>query len=531
MAGMTITTIRRSAGTWLRSQRVQVGLLLLAGFFLRFALATAAPHPGIADSNHYYNLARNLADGRGFVIDYIWQYNSPPEGVTHPTDYWMPLPAVWTAAGFAILGDGLLPALIPSVLLGTMLGLLTYGLAATAGLDHTSRLLAMAMVIVLPEFVLNSVRTDTTISYVLWVGLAMLCFYLGMRRRPSLLLLAGVFGALAQLTRQDGILIAPTFVVSALIYRQVSDRPIPWRWLMAAGLAWALVLSPWLWRNYQLFGVLFPGGASRTFFMTSFIDQFTYGRELNLEHYLAWGWPNILGNIAFHILANVKTMYTVLDVGLPVAAVLSLAGLVWQREREHLLLLTPALMLVAGLFLFYSLLTPFHSMGGSFKKSYMILIPFLAVASAWGLTTFVKPRRAALLAAGVMAVFMLLNAIELVRADFNAAARYDRAIAVLAADIHELGDVNGDDVITVMTQDPYILNYHGFPALMLPSDDRDTILAACYRYHVDYIILPADRPALDPLYDGSESDPHLPLITVTAPFRLLVVADPSHSTP
>jgi hypothetical protein len=242
---------------------------------------------------------------------------------------------------------------------------------------------------------------------------------------------------------------------------------------------------------------------------------------------LAWGWSNILGNIAFQALANVKTSYTVLDVALPITTLLGLGGLVARRDRNRLSLLLLPFVLVILLYLFYSFLVPFHTMGGSFKKSYMSLIPFLAMTSAWGIIEYVQPRRTAYLLAGLMALIMGLNAIELVRADFYQAGRYDSAIAALGDWLNRAGDRNGDGKITVMAQDPFILNYHGFPALIIPSDDRDTILEAAYRYQVDYIILPAARPALDPLYDGEETDPRLKLIREPGSyFQLLAVEEP-----
>ena len=76
------------------------GLILTAGVLVRLILALFAQHPGISDPNHYYNLAQSLLEGRGFVIDYIWQYHRPPADVTHPIDYWMPLPAVWLNGHF-----------------------------------------------------------------------------------------------------------------------------------------------------------------------------------------------------------------------------------------------------------------------------------------------------------------------------------------------------------------------------------------------------------------------------------------------
>lgn len=67
-------------------------LLFVVAFLVRSGLATLAQYPGLYDPKHYYNLARNLAEGRGFVIDHILHYHRRPEAVTHPVDHWMPLP-------------------------------------------------------------------------------------------------------------------------------------------------------------------------------------------------------------------------------------------------------------------------------------------------------------------------------------------------------------------------------------------------------------------------------------------------------
>ena len=81
-------------------------MLLLVGWLARLALALLAEQPGLFDPNHYYLLARNLVEGRGFVIDYIWQYQQQPADVTHPIDFWMPLAALYPAVGMRIFGGG-----------------------------------------------------------------------------------------------------------------------------------------------------------------------------------------------------------------------------------------------------------------------------------------------------------------------------------------------------------------------------------------------------------------------------------------
>ncbi len=97
-------------------------LLLISGLLARPGLALLTDHPGLFDPNRHYSLARNLAEGRGFVVYYIWLYRQRPTVVTHPVDYWMRLAAVWLALSMRVSGTGLLPALLPNIFFSTALG-------------------------------------------------------------------------------------------------------------------------------------------------------------------------------------------------------------------------------------------------------------------------------------------------------------------------------------------------------------------------------------------------------------------------
>ena len=500
----------------------QLALLLLVGWLLRLALALLAEHPGLFDPNHYYNLARNLVAGRGFVIDYIWQYHQAPADVTHPIDYWMPLAALYPAIGMKLFGGSLFAALLPSTIIGTSLALLTWGIARAARLSPAAQLMAAGLVLFIPEFMLGSVRTDTPINYALWVGLALLCFGEGMRRRPPLLVLAGAFTGLAWLTRIDGILLIPALVVAIGVWWQFGGQPIRWRWVGMMFLAIAVVMAPWLWRNLDLFGQLMLGDSP--FFLTQHNDIFTYNRVIDINYFLDWGWRNILDNIIFHALANVKQAYTRMDIALPVLALLGLGGLALRRERERLLQLAVPLAFWAVLYLFYTVFAPFHAMGGAFKKSQLSLIPWLAIPAAWALETYVRPRRVAYAMTAIIVAFMALNGVEFVRQEMKVIRAYLGPYQQLRDTLGELGDANGDGRITVMGEDPWILNTYGFYSLVTPFDDRETILEAARRYRADYLILPAYRWDLDSLYESEDRDARFPIVATSAHFRIVAIA-------
>ena len=503
----------------------QLALLLLVGWSARLVLALLAEHPGLYDPNHYYILARNLVEGRGFVIDYIWQYHRPPADVTHPIDYWMPLAALYPAVSMKIFGGSLFAALLPSTIIGTSLSLLAWGIARAARLSPAAQLMAAGLVLFIPEFMLGSVRTDTPISYALWVGLAFLCFGEGMRKRPQLLVGTGVFTGLAWLTRNDGLLLLPTLVIGIGIWWRFGGQPLRWRWLGMMFLATAVVMLPWFWRNVQVFGSVFPTDFRRTIFITHFNEQYAYLGEYSLNHYFAWGWRNILGNIAFHALSNVKQTYTRMDIALPVFVVLGLGGLILRRERNRLLPLATPLVFWVILYFFNTVVAPFHSMGGSFKKSQLALIPWLAMPAAWALETYVRPRRAAYIMAAIIVVFMAMNGVEFVRQEMKFIRTRTGPYPELRDTLNELGDANGDGRITVMGEVPWTLHTYGFYALITPYDDRDNIIAAARDYQVDYLILPTDRWALDAISSGEETDPRLPIIATSAHFKIAAVTE------
>jgi hypothetical protein len=64
--------------------------------------------------------------------------------------------------------------------------------------------------------------------------------------------------------------------------------------------------------------------------------------------------------------------------------------------------------------------------------------------------------------------------------------------------------------IIVMIHNPW--HYYEattFRTMMIPNNDLDTILAVANSYQATHLILPAPRPALEAIYNGDITDPHL----------------------
>src|SRR5262245_60455010 len=82
------------------------------------------------DATYSYVNALNLATGRGFVEDFVWNYLSNPGLPPQPSHlYWMPLTSILASMGLVIGGMSYRAAQIPFVLLSAALAPLSYSIA------------------------------------------------------------------------------------------------------------------------------------------------------------------------------------------------------------------------------------------------------------------------------------------------------------------------------------------------------------------------------------------------------------------
>jgi hypothetical protein len=492
-------------------------LLFLGALLLRLALLPFVEHPGIADPNHYYNLGRELVRGHGFQIDYIWHYYNPPDDVVHPDDFWMPLAGIVAAGGMALFGEHVQAAILPFLLIGALVPLLVYCAARQLDYPESTALFSAALASVLPEYVMNSLRTDALMPNVLLVSACLILLARGLRRNDTLALVgSGIAAGAAYLTRNDNVFLLPMFAVTFAVYWVFAPtKPRLWYGLLFP-LVMLLVAAPWLLRNLDVMGSPTTPHLSRTFFFTDYRDLYTYGRELSWDTLRAsQSWGAIIGKRLFEMAASLKIMYTTLDIALPVAVIGGLLVLSARRDRERLLALVPAAILLAGLYAYYTIISPFGSQGGSFKKSYLSLVPILIPVGAYAFQVAITNPR---LRTGAMIItlgLMTANAIELTRADMRMASTYQHQMQEAVEVIDTLPDTNNDGRTIVMAQDQFMLSFLGVSSVVIPMDDRDTILAVARRYRVDYLLMPPARPALDPLYERTEADPRfVPLRSV-----------------
>lgn len=485
--------------------------IIIGGFVLRMILLQFIQHPGINDPNHYYNLGLRLLNGQGFTMDYLWHYYNPPESMIHPFDFWQPLTGIIATIGMKIFGEGVQQAVFPFVILGSLLPLVTYFAAKQFDCSETASLFVAAATTVLPEYVLNSLHTDTLIPNALFVGAMMIFLIQGLRNGIWWqFVLSGVFAGLAYWTRGDNLLLIPMLIVILLTYiiwgRDITAKR-SWQMVGLIPLVALLIAMPWLIRNIQELGSWSSAsGADKIMFFTDFRDHYHYEREFSLEILLEQqSISQIINKRIFEAAAAIRMMITTLDLVLPLAI---LGGIfLIPRDRKRLLTLAPTVILLGGMFFVYIVLMPISNQGGSFKKSYLTLVPMLLPLAAYALDRVIEQSHLKIATAILTILLMTQSAIIFQTEDFRLIQRYTGFMDEFVLTVETLPDTNGDGEIIFMTQDPFMLRFRGYRAVQIPMEDRNTVLEVAQRYHIDYILFPPARPSLDPIHNGEIIDP------------------------
>ena len=119
--------------------RIPVALYLLA-LVARLAVAALFPDPAYPDSFYYVDVARQLAAGHGFNVDFIWIF--PEVGGAIPANpvlpipsnaHWMPLASIVQVPFIWLLGPTAMASAIPFALIGALAAPLAWAIGRDAG--------------------------------------------------------------------------------------------------------------------------------------------------------------------------------------------------------------------------------------------------------------------------------------------------------------------------------------------------------------------------------------------------------------
>ncbi|HUQ77843.1 MAG TPA: hypothetical protein VM427_03075 [Patescibacteria group bacterium] len=112
-------------------------VVFLIALTIRFYAASLVVFPKPEDTAYYVDVARNLLSGRGLVTDALWSFQTPPLVVPREAfEVWLPLPTFLAAIPMALFGSTFAAAQVSSVVIGALVPVLAWRLAADVALEQ-----------------------------------------------------------------------------------------------------------------------------------------------------------------------------------------------------------------------------------------------------------------------------------------------------------------------------------------------------------------------------------------------------------
>lgn len=499
-------------------------LLFLGSVLVKALTALLISQPGYMDAYYYYHVAANLASGRGFVEDFVWNYLDGPVSLPHPSNlYWLPLTSILIAPSLALLGESFRAAQISVVLVASLLPLVAFLTAEELGLSRGRSTAVGVLAVFSGVFFLYWAVPDVLAAFGVTGSVTLYCSARGMHGRWGWFVLAAAFAGLAHLARPDGVLLLAIVVTMIVVRSWLAsrgggsghggvNRRDAFGVAAACFGAYILVLMPWFARNLSVIGVPWPP-TGEAVFQREYNDLFRYGRALDLAYYLDWGWQAI---VLSKLRAAGENLIVFAQPFLFYLLPFGLAGFYGMRRSARS---WPFLLYMVVLYLAMTLLFTFAGPRGSYLHSMAALLPFFLAAAVAGieiavhwaagrLKHWVEPKAQrnflaiAVVIAAALSVFLAVRSAMTWDDRFRA---YERAAAWYR--------VNAAPGSVVMVVDPPGWHYSsGGSAVVYASEDLATNLAISRRFGVRYWLLEAAHPlGIHSFYLGEETAPELAL--------------------
>ncbi len=499
----------------MRTAILLYGLALVA----RLVLVALFPDPAYVDSYYYVNVARALAAGHGFSIDFVWTFVDlggaiPAQpGLPIPSNaHWMPLASLVQVPFIAVVGATAWASALPFALVGALAAPMTWAVAREAGARRDVGLGAAILVALPPAMVFMAQPDNFSIFQVLVLG-ALWLGARGIKGDARAFAAAGLLTGLAMLARNDGFLVGATLALVFLAIRWRAWRAgtratLPW-WSAVACLGlFLLVMTPWWARQLAVFGSISPSSASgRILWIRSLGEMNSIVGRPTLDSFLGQGVGPLLGS-RLAGLVQALLAYAILVVG-PVLLVFVLVGARLRRRSPDFV---PFFVYAGLLFAFSALVSAVHVPNGTFVHSAVALAPYSFILGLEGVVAAVgwaaarrrgwdRDRATRTFLVGAVGLTILLGAWFSVSTRATWAAERDIKVGVGAA----LDAAGARPTDVVMSLDTGGVRYWtGHPGVVAPSDPIETIEQVARAYDARWLLVERQDlvAALAPMLDG-----------------------------
>ena len=464
----------------------------------RIGAVGAARYPGHADPAFYYNTAQNIRDGHGPTINYIWEFLSgQPSLPRYAFDYWMPLPSMLMSVALHVHND-LSTALCVNIAMSIVLALGTYLL--TRGLTDAPWAPALASVLALvqPAVSTFSVQSEAAMYLAAFSVLAMAAV-VGARRRPWLWPLAGALAGLANMSRNEGMLLAVVVLVAAAAGARAGRR------LLTAGTTLAgyvVAMLPLFVMNVQHLGTLMPSSSGAFPFITRYEDLFALRINRTPSAFFGGGFIHLRSaalddqfKTALRSFYGLDGFLVIVLVGAAAVPMLDRAQNWGWTRAVRAPWFVPVAFAVAT-FGLYALVTPVVASAGALQKGMVTIVAVLCVGAAVGLTR-VRSRAAVALVAAVLLLAPVSTLASVTRSTIRTNNAAGRPYAALIPRLQAEQKCLAGQPLVMMTRNPWeFTQITGYQSVQIPNASLPDILAVARRYHVTDINLNVARSAL-----------------------------------
>jgi hypothetical protein len=381
-------------------------LLFLLALGVRLILVAGFADPAYPDSFYYVDVARSLAAGHGFSVDFIWIFAEV--GGTLPANpvlpiasngHWMPLASLVQVPFIWLLGPTAFASAVPFAICGAFTAPIARGIALEAGASRRIALGAGFLGAVPALATPFMAQPDNFGLYEPLVAAALWMAARGLKGHARSYALAGLLVGAATLARNDGVLVGAAVGLAFLWDRwrawrsggaQVPAIPV-WAAIACAAL-FVLVIAPWVARQLAVFGTISPSTASgKVLFIRNIGEWNSITTPATLQHLFGEGIGPLIASRVDGLLAAI-TIFSVLVGGVVLAPFMVVGA--WRRRRSRDF--GPFLTYTAILFAFSAVISAVHVPGGTFIHSAIALAPgayVLALEGIVGCVAWIAARR------------------------------------------------------------------------------------------------------------------------------------------
>ena len=373
-------------------------ILFLVALVARLVVAAGFPDPAYPDSFYYVDVARQLAAGNGFNVDFIWIFPEiggaiPPNPVLPIASnaHWMPLAALVQVPFIWLLGPTAMASALPFAIAGAFAAPLAWAIGRDAGAPSYVSVGAGVLVAFPALSFVYMAQPDNFSLYQPLVAGSLFLAARGLRGNARAFALAGLLAGLATLSRNDGVLVLAVLGATFLWDRWRTMRGsggeprrparIPLAAALGAVALFAVAVAPWYLRQLAVFGTLSPSTASgKVLFIRDIGEWNSITIPASLDHLLGMGWGPLLMTRVGGLVAALF-IFSVLVGALALIPFLLVGA--WKRRRDATF--GPYFGYAALLFAFSALVSAVHVPGGTFIHSAVALAPHGYVLALWGI--------------------------------------------------------------------------------------------------------------------------------------------------